>query len=128
MEVPELAREVLEEISIPGVTGLTERGFTIRVLIKTTPGNQWAIQRGFNRLVKQRFDAAGIELPYPQTVLHFGRDKLGYAAPVEVRGVDALKHSAGTTPAPGQPMRRSDERRLGKEWVSTFYSRWTPCK
>lgn len=102
---PELAREVLEEISIPGVTGLTERGFTIRVLIKTTPGNQWAIQRGFNRLVKQRFDAAGIELPYPQTVLHFGRDKEGYAAPVDVRGVDALKHSSGTTPAPGQTMR-----------------------
>ncbi|MFW7341810.1 mechanosensitive ion channel domain-containing protein [Pollutimonas sp. H1-120] len=105
MQDPELSREVLEDISIPGVTGLTERGFTIRVLIKTTPGNQWAIQRGFNRLVKQRFDAAGIELPYPQTVLHFGRDKLGYAAPVDVRGVDALKHSAGTTPAPGQTMR-----------------------
>src|SRR3546814_19670283 len=107
MEVPELAREVLEEISIPGVTGLTERGFTIRVLIKTTPGNQWAIQRGFNRLVKQRFDAAGIELPYPQTVLHFGRDKLGYAAPVDVRG-------------------RSEERRVGKECVSTGRSRWSP--
>lgn len=105
MQDPELAREVLEEISIPGVTGLTDRGFTIRVLIKTTPGNQWAIQRGFNRLVKQRFDAAGIELPYPQTVLHFGRDKEGYAAPVDVRGVDALKYSAGTTPAPGQTMR-----------------------
>ncbi|MGB3290489.1 MAG: mechanosensitive ion channel domain-containing protein [Burkholderiaceae bacterium] len=105
MQDPELSREVLEDISIPGVTGLTERGFTIRVLIKTTPGNQWAIQRGFNRLVKQRFDAAGIELPYPQTVLHFGRDKMGYAAPVDVRGVDALKHSAGATPAPGQTMR-----------------------
>lgn len=105
MEDPALAREVLEDISIPGVTGLTDRGFTIRVLIKTTPGNQWAIQRGFNRLVKQRFDAAGIELPYPQTVLHFGRDKLGYAAPVDVRGVDALKHSTGPTPAAGQTMR-----------------------
>jgi len=105
MDDPELAREVLEEISIPGVTGLTERGFTIRVLIKTTPGNQWAIQRGFNRLVKQRFDAAGIELPYPQAVLHFGRDKTGYAAPVDVRGVDALKQSAATASAPGQTMR-----------------------
>src|SRR3546814_15574168 len=46
MEDPELSREVLEDISIPGVTGLNERGFTIRVLIKTTPGNQWAIQIG----------------------------------------------------------------------------------
>lgn len=71
MNDPELAREVLEEIEIPGVTALDQRGFRVRVLIKTTPGNQWAVQRGFNRLVKQRFDAAGIELPYPQTVVHF---------------------------------------------------------
>lgn len=71
---PELAREVLEEIEIPGVTALDQRGFRVRVLIKTTPGNQWAVQRGYNRLVKQRFDAAGIELPYPQTVMHFKQD------------------------------------------------------
>lgn len=91
MQDKEMAAEVLEDISIPGVTALSERGFAIRVLIKTTPGNQWMIQRGYNRLVKQRFDAAGIELPYPHTVLHFGRDKSGYASPVDVRGVDALK-------------------------------------
>ncbi len=105
MEDSALSREVMDRIEIPGVTGLNERGFTIRVLIKTTPGNQWAVQRGFNRLVKQRFDAAGIELPYPQTVLHFGRDKTGYAAPVDVRGVDTLREVAGGTPPPGQTMR-----------------------
>src|SRR5690606_21564122 len=104
MQDPELSREVLEDISIPGVTALNERGFSIRVLIKTTPGNQWAVQRGFNRLVKQRFDAAGIELPYPQTVLHFGRDKQGHAAPVDVRGIDALQHSVEAAPAPGQTL------------------------
>ncbi|TEA79368.1 mechanosensitive ion channel [Allopusillimonas ginsengisoli] len=101
-----LAPEILEDIDIPGVTALNERGFTIRVLIKTTPGNQWAVQRGFNRYVKQRFDAAGIELPYPQTVVHFGRDKSGYAAPVDVRGVDAMKEKLeGAVPAPGQTTR-----------------------
>lgn len=102
---PELAPEILEDISIPGVTGLTDRGFTIRVLIKTTPGMQWAIQRGFNRLVKKYFDAAGIELPYPQTVLHFGRDKNGHAAPVDVHTVDALSQMVGQAPAPGQTPR-----------------------
>ncbi|MCD9472981.1 mechanosensitive ion channel domain-containing protein, partial [Photobacterium phosphoreum] len=71
---PELAPAIMEDISIPGVTSLNERGLTIRVLIKTTPGMQWMVQRGFNRLVKKYFDAAGIEIPYPQTVLHFGRD------------------------------------------------------
>lgn len=73
---PELAPEIMEDISIPGVTSLNERGLTIRVLIKTTPGMQWMVQRGFNRLVKKYFDAAGIEIPYPQTVLHFGSDMI----------------------------------------------------
>lgn len=92
MKNPTLAPEVLEQIEIPGVTALDERGFRIRVMIKTTPRNQWAVQRGYNRLVKQRCDAAGIELPYPQTVLHFGRDR--YAEPVDVRAVESLRQTA----------------------------------
>src|SRR3546814_42354 len=38
MQDPELAPYVLERISIPGVKSLTERGFTVRVLIKPVPG------------------------------------------------------------------------------------------
>lgn len=79
-----LAPEILEDVSIPGVTALNEKGATIRVLIKTTPGMQWAVQRGYNRLVKKHFNAAGIELPYPHTVLYFGQDKSGYAPPANV--------------------------------------------
>ncbi|NLC34889.1 MAG: mechanosensitive ion channel [Alcaligenaceae bacterium] len=93
MQDPAMAAEVLADIEIPGVTALNERGFSVRVLIKTTPGNQWMIQRAFNRLVKQRFDAAGIELPYPQTVLHFGRDRDGNAPEVDVRAIDAVRES-----------------------------------
>lgn len=88
---PELAPEIMEEISIPGVTSFNERGFTIRVLIKTTPGMQWAVQRGFNRLVKKYFDAAGIELPYPQTVLHFGKDTGVQAESLDASMVDTFK-------------------------------------
>jgi len=72
----ELAPEILEDMVIPGVTSLSERGFTIRVLIKTRPGMQWAIQRAFNRLVKKHFSAADIELPYPHTVIQFHKDKI----------------------------------------------------
>jgi Small-conductance mechanosensitive channel len=88
-----LAAEVLADIEIPGVTALNERGFSVRVLIKTTPGNQWMIQRAYNRLVKQRFDAAGIELPYPQTVVHFGRDRDGRAEPVDIRTIEVMRQS-----------------------------------
>ncbi len=84
MQDPELAGLVLENISIPGVTSLNERGFTIRVLIKTMPGMQWAVQRGYNRLVKKHFNAAGIELPYPQTVVHFAQDEKGVTLPLPI--------------------------------------------
>lgn len=105
MREPELAAQVLEDISIPGVTSLNQYGFTIRVMIKTTPGNQWLIQRAFNRLVKEHFDAAGIEVPYPQTVLHFGRDKHGNAAPVDVRHINQLEEAFDVGGASGQTVR-----------------------
>lgn len=105
MQDSEMAALVLEDISIPGVTSLNEHGFTIRAMIKTTPGNQWAIQRAYNRLVKEHFDAAGIEVPYPQTVLHFGRDKNGMAAPLDVRHIKQLNDDFQVDSAPGQTVR-----------------------
>ena len=114
MQDPEMAAEVLEDISIPGVTSINQFGFTIRVMIKTTPGNQWAIQRAFNRLVKQHFDAAGIEVPYPQTVLHFGRDKNGQAAPVDVRHITQLEEAFNPDSAPGQTLRTVAESEAAK--------------
>lgn len=108
MQDPALAAEVLEEITIPGVTALNDKGFTIRVLIKTNAGSQWMVQRAYNRLVKEHFDAAGIELPYPQTVLHFGRDKDGHAAPLDIRDVSKLEDTFNMKSAPGQTRRPLD--------------------
>ncbi|KAG1390558.1 hypothetical protein G6F58_012955 [Rhizopus delemar] len=45
---------------------------------------QWAVQRGYNRLLKKHFDAAGIELPYPHPVVYFGQDKRGDAPAANV--------------------------------------------
>lgn len=100
-----LAPEVLEDVSIPGVTALNEKGATIRVLIKTTPGMQWAVQRGYNRLVKKHFNAAGIELPYPHTVLYFGQDKTGYAPAANVFMQSERAASTHNARAPGHTRR-----------------------
>ena len=106
MTDPVLAPEILEDMTIAGVTSLNERGFTIRVLIKTKPGMQWAVQRGYNRLVKKHFNAAGIELPYPHAVVYFGQDRDGKAPPMRVRGAGrADAEPAGSAAAPGH-MRR----------------------
>ncbi|HLR82816.1 MAG TPA: mechanosensitive ion channel domain-containing protein [Paenalcaligenes sp.] len=95
---PAVADSILEDITIQGVTEINQQGVKIRILIKTIPGMQWAVQRGYNRYVKMRFDEAGIEMPYPHSVLHFGRDKKGYASPIDVQMVEALAESKQQTP------------------------------
>ncbi|MDF8364752.1 mechanosensitive ion channel domain-containing protein [Achromobacter anxifer] len=110
-----LGPEILEDITVAGVTAVNEKGVTIRILIKTTPGMQWAVQRGYNRLLKKHFDAAGIELPYPHTVLYFGQDKRGYAPPANVvmqperpdEGENA--RAAGHTQRPLEPAPRGED-------------------
>lgn len=113
-----LAPEILEDISIPGVTSLNERGFTIRVLIKTTPGMQWAVQRGYNRLVKKHFNAADIELPYPHSVIYFGQDKTGAAPAANVHLTqERPDYSDGTAPATGHTTRPLTRPRASSEDV-----------
>lgn len=118
-----LAPEILEEITIPGVTAINEKGVTIRVLIKTTPGMQWAVQRGYNRLVKKHFNAANIELPYPHTVVYFGQDRNGHAPAANVHLARARPRSApegkaaaaGHTPGRLTPVKPGSADVLGNE-------------
>ncbi|WP_169477268.1 mechanosensitive channel protein [Cobetia marina] len=77
--------EILEPVTIAGVSSLADSSVNIRVMIKTSPGNQWAIGREYNKLVKQHFDAAGIEIPFPHMTMYFGQDKDGGAPPANVR-------------------------------------------
>lgn len=105
-----LAPELMNEMTVAGVTSLSERGVTIRVLIKTTPGMQFAVQRGYNRLVKKHFDAARIELPYPHRVLYFGQDKNGNSPAMKLQQSEIVDDVApgqadapGQTPPPGKP-------------------------
>lgn len=103
MEDPELAGMVLGDIEIPGVTSLHERGYNVRVLIKTVPGMQWAVQRGFNRLVRKRFAAAGIDLPYPQTVLHFAKPQPGDVEGLSIIDRDNTKEEGEAPAEPQEP-------------------------
>ncbi|MEQ3724370.1 mechanosensitive ion channel domain-containing protein [Alcanivorax sp.] len=79
---------ILAPMTVAGVTALADSSVNIRVVIKTTPGNQWAVGRAFNRLVKIYFDKAGIEIPFPHTTLYFGEDREGNAPAANVRLAD----------------------------------------
>lgn len=64
-------KDVLDGVpEVVGVTELGESGVTIRTLLRTIPGKQWAVGREFRRRIKKRLDTEGIEIPYPQRMMH----------------------------------------------------------
>ncbi|TVM04983.1 MAG: mechanosensitive channel protein [Halomonas sp.] len=82
--------KLLAPLEVPGVVALADSSVNIRVVIKTTPGDQWAVGRAYNRLVKLRFDQAGIEIPFPHTTMYFGADKAGKSPAANIRVLDAM--------------------------------------
>lgn len=55
-----------------GVNELADSAVVIRVLFNTKAKEQWGVGREFRRRIKNRLDAEGIEIPFPQRTLWFG--------------------------------------------------------
>jgi len=91
---PVAGPNILEDMTVPGVTALGDHSVSIRIMIKTKPGTQWGVGRAFNRLVKIHFDRAGIEIPYPHQTLYFGEDRNGEAPAARVRLLEEPQESA----------------------------------
>lgn len=66
---PAFAELILEPIEVVGVDGLGDNGVLLKARIKTRPLDQWTVGREYNRRIKQAFDAAGVEIPYPHMKL-----------------------------------------------------------
>jgi small-conductance mechanosensitive channel len=54
--------EVLEEPELWGVENLGPNGVVIRLVVKTTPSDQWTISRELRQRIKAAFDREGIEI------------------------------------------------------------------
>lgn len=83
-----------------GVEALADSAVVIRARIKTSPGKQWATGRGYLEMVKQVFDARGIEIPYPHLTLYPGEGKDGTAPALHVLGARAPRGATGATRPP----------------------------
>lgn len=70
---------LLECPTVPGVEAFGDSAVTIRVMAKTLPLKQWDVARELRRRIKRRFDAEGIEIPFPQRVV-WHRDAAGASA------------------------------------------------
>jgi moderate conductance mechanosensitive channel len=60
---PEHVDAVLEAPRVLGVESVTGEAVQLRLMVKTSPGQQWALQRVLRERIKQEFEANGIEVP-----------------------------------------------------------------
>lgn len=71
---PELGGKILEDIQILGVTALADSAVTVRVRMKVIALEQWGVRRAILARLKQAFEKAGIEIPFPQRVVRITQD------------------------------------------------------
>jgi moderate conductance mechanosensitive channel len=57
---------VLEEPDLWGVENLGPHAVTLRLVVKTTPSEQYQVSRQIRERLKAAFDEEGIEIPFPQ--------------------------------------------------------------
>jgi small conductance mechanosensitive channel len=68
---PDWQANILEAPTILGVDAFGDNSIAIRLLIKTTPGQQWLVGREYRRRIKPALDQAGIDIPFPQRSIWF---------------------------------------------------------
>ena len=107
---PAVGPLILEPVEVFGLDAFGDSAIMIKGRIKTLPIKQWQVGRAFNRLVKRRFDEAGIEIPFPHRTLYFGQDKAGAAPPAFVQ-LEEVRPPAQTA-APGGQSSGADARDL----------------
>lgn len=61
---------IMEPVEFLRVNEFADSSINIKCLGKVTPGTQWAVAGEFRSRLKKAFDKAGIEIPFPQRVIH----------------------------------------------------------
>jgi moderate conductance mechanosensitive channel len=67
--------EILEAPEVWGVETLGADGIAIRLVVKTAPAQQWVVARELRLRIKEAFDEAGVEIPYPQRTVWLNSDE-----------------------------------------------------
>ena len=55
--------DVLEDPEVWGVENLAPEGVTLRLVVKTRPGAQWAVMRALRIAIQEAFAREGIKMP-----------------------------------------------------------------
>jgi moderate conductance mechanosensitive channel len=65
---------ILAPLEVMGVDQLGDSAVLFKARFKTLPGQQWLIGREMNRRIKQRFEEAHIDMPFPTRTIHIVPD------------------------------------------------------
>lgn len=68
---PVFALAIIEDPEVWGVERLGPDGLTIRLVVKTKPGDQWKVARELRARLKDAFAQAGLVAPVPRQVVRF---------------------------------------------------------
>ncbi len=77
MNTAEWGPNLLTAPQVLRVDNFGESGIEIKILADTKPITQWALAGELRRRLKERFDAEGIEIPWPHTKVYFGNEVPG---------------------------------------------------
>lgn len=67
---PEWTSRIKSECEILGVNKLEDSGVQLRARLITVADERWSVRREAFRRIKNRFDAEGISIPFPQLTIH----------------------------------------------------------
>lgn len=70
---PQYQDYIVAEPEMYGVDQFTDSAVVVRIGMRVRPEMQWVVKREFLRRIKNRFDELGIEIPFPQRMLHFAQ-------------------------------------------------------
>jgi moderate conductance mechanosensitive channel len=85
---PEWGALLLEDPVVPGIENFADSAVVIRVMAKTLPLKQWDVSRELRRRIKKRFDAEGIEIPFPHVTHYWGAGQMPGAVQSSSRTTD----------------------------------------
>lgn len=66
--------KIIEDLEVFGVEKFDDSAVVIKARLKTKPILQWEVGREYRKRLKSAFDKAGIEIPFPQTTVHFAEN------------------------------------------------------
>ena len=89
---------LLDPPEVLGIESFTDSAIVIRMLARTLPEKQWEVGRELRRRIKNRFDVAGIEIPFPHVTLKWGE---GLVPPVPAVTPAASPVGAAASAKPG---------------------------